>query len=171
MSMKKIATVTVPSGGQASIEFLSIPQTATDLLLVLSARDTTSGGDTSTISLTFNNDTAGYSYRMIQGTGSVALSGTSAIGVITGSGATANTFGNGAFHVPNYAGSSIKAFSGDSVIENNATGGRLWIGAGLWNNTSAITSLKITTTNPFAQYSSATLYGITKGSLAGVTVS
>ena len=37
-TFKKIQTVTVGSGGAASIDFTSIPQTYTDLKIVLSAR-------------------------------------------------------------------------------------------------------------------------------------
>jgi hypothetical protein len=41
-TMVKIDTVTVGSGGAASIEFTNIPQTYTDLQIVLSARSATS---------------------------------------------------------------------------------------------------------------------------------
>jgi hypothetical protein len=171
MSIKKIATVTVGAGGAASIDFTSIPGTATDLMLVMSARTASDGGDTAVITLKFNDDTSGWSYRLLQGTGTTALSGTSYIGVVNGSGATANTFGNGSFYIPNYTVSQYKSVSGDSVIENNATGGRLWMAGGIWSNNAVITSLSITSISNFAQYSTATLYGVTKGSLAGVTVS
>jgi len=49
----------------------------------------------------------------------------------------------------------------DSVDETNATAAPMYMVAGVWNQTSAITSIKFTpNTGNFAQYSSATLYGI-----------
>jgi hypothetical protein len=45
-------------------------------------------------------------------------------------------------------------------MENNATLSLMNLAAGLWSNTSAITSIKITAVGTFEQYSTATLYGI-----------
>jgi hypothetical protein len=81
------------------------------------------------------------------------------------SGSTASTFGSTEIYITNYAGSSNKCLSSDSVNENNATTAYSVLTAWLWSNTSAITSLSITSDgagNNFAQYSTATLYGIKK---------
>lgn len=173
MSMTKIATVTVPSGGQAAIEFLSIPQTASDLMLVYSLRTSQSTVSTS-ISLTFNSSSSSFSMRGLYGNGSTAASftGTTYAGESTGANATASTFSNNAIYIPNYAGATNKSYSIDSVTESNSGTVIQMLDAGLWSNTSAITAISlVAASGTFVEYSSATLYGITKGSLAGVTVS
>ena len=77
---------------------------------------------------------------------------------------TPNTFSNGEMYVPNYAGSTQKSASLDSVAENNASTAYMAMQAGLWTGTAAITSIALTpdtSTSPsFSQYSTATLYGI-----------
>jgi hypothetical protein len=56
--------------------------------------------------------------------------------------ATANTFGNTEFYIPNYTSSNYKSFSVDGVTENNATAA-FALYAGLWSNTAAITSFRL----------------------------
>jgi hypothetical protein len=63
-------------------------------------------------------------------------------------------------YIPNYAGSSNKSVSIDSVTENNATGAYSGLTAALFASTAAITSFGISTGSNFVQYSTATLYGI-----------
>jgi len=173
MSMTKIATVTVGSGGAASIDFTSIPGTMTDLLLVFSTRPGST--DTSWVqSVRFNGSSSNLSMRTLEGDGSSASSGTNGTRIDPineGSTATANTFSNGSIYIPNYAGSTNKSVSVDSISETNATTAYQRLAAGLWANTAAITQVSLIPPTTYAQYSSATLYGITKGSLAGVTVS
>ena len=52
-----------------------------------------------------------------------------------------------------------------AVSENNATTAYATLNAGLWSNTAAINAIGLTITSGqnFAQYSTATLYGILKG--------
>lgn len=175
MSMTKIATVTVGAGGAASIDFNSISGAFTDLLVVLSARTNTargSGGAFATVA--FNGVTTNQTRRMLYADGSSAASYTdSSIAIyVNPSDATANTFNNGSIYIPNYAGATAKSVSIDATNENNATTADSEILAGLWNSTAAITRVTITAgVGLLVQYSSATLYGITKGTLAGVTVS
>lgn len=172
--MELISTVTVGAGGASSIDFTSIPGTYTDLVLVVSGRATASGNP-SQQRIRFNGDTASnYTTRTLQGTGSsansVAFTTTYFGGPnIVDSSFTANTFGNAIIYLPNYAGSTAKTISADVVQENNASTAYSEITAGLWNNTAAITSLTIYNFT-FAQYSTASLYGILKGS-GGATVS
>jgi hypothetical protein len=155
-----IQSVAVGSGGAASIEFGSIPQTYTDLKIVISARSTGAG---SQILLSFNGSTASFTSRYLFGDGSTVTSGTLAryAGAFPLSTFTASVFGNSEIYIPNYTGSSNKSYSADSVTENNATGSYLTMVAGLWSATSAITSVTLTPDSVnFAQYSSASLYGI-----------
>lgn len=172
MSITKIAEVTVGAGGAASIDFTSIPGTYTDLMVVHSGRNI---GD---IKITFNGVTTGYSRRHLYGNGSSAgsSSGSDAyVGRTAPATATANTFSNVCIYIPNYAGATNKSYSSDSVDENNGTSAYQIILAGLWSNTAAITSLSLSDYGgggvQFTQYSSATLYGVLKGSSGGVVVS
>jgi len=161
------STVTVGSGGAATIDFASIPATYTDLLLKVSTRI----GDSNTWSdflVSFNGITTNYSDRFLYGSGTSAASGTdSGAGLQTRTSTTANTastFGNTEIYIPNYAGSNYKSASYDQVSENNATGAIVILTAGLWSNTAAITSITLTpiSSNNFVQYSTASLYGILK---------
>jgi hypothetical protein len=162
---------------QASIEFTSIPQTFTDLVLVLSLRNTNANVDGEGY-LRFNSSSSGWSAKNLEGTGSSVSSFNGDPGVfyrlnLVGANATASTFANAQIYIPNYAGSNNKSISVDNVTENNATGAKAGIKAGLWSNTSAITSIQISTegSTNYVQYSSATLYGVLKGSDGIVTVS
>ena len=156
-----ISTVTVGSGGAANIEFTSIPQTYTDLLVKVSLR---SDEDNVTAFLEFNGSSSNLSQRFLQGSGSAASSGTSSLIHVMEdpSSATANVFSSNEIYVPNYTGSTYKSVSIDGVTEKNATDAYARLLAGLWSNTAAITSLKITCTaaGDFVQYSSVSLYGI-----------
>lgn len=176
MAITKIQTITVGAGGAASIDFTSIPGTYTDLMLVVSARSSrTQPSDN--LFVKFNNNTSNLSGRILIGSGSATNSDSSgsvaynAVG--EASSMTANTFGNMTVYIPNYAGATNKSMSTDSVTENNSTESYQTISASLWANTAAITQVTLYwNTGPnFVEYSSATLYGITKGSSGGVTVS
>ena len=166
--MQAIETVTVGSGGAASIEFTYIPDTYTDLKVVVSGRCSTT--DT-TATLAFNTGGT-YTRRTLLGSGSTATSNTSAVDFrISQSGDTASTFGNSEIYIPNYAGSTTKSYSVDSINENNATAAFQAITAGLWNQTAAITSIVLTPgSGNFAEHSTATLYGILAGSDGTTTV-
>ena len=165
-----ISSVTVGSGGAANIEFTSIPQTYTDLVVMLSTRTTANGDNYGDTDLSFNGAPTGtaYSWRNLQGTGAAAVSGSgssdSAIFSrdMNGSGSTASTFSNNSFYIPNYTSSNNKSVSADTVTENNATQAIAGLTAGLWADSSAITSLRFTVVygTSFAQYSTAYLYGI-----------
>jgi hypothetical protein len=163
---KAIATVTVGSGGATDIEFTSIPGTYTDLLVKLSARQS---GAASAVKVQFNSDTSTANYQQFRlyGNGTTAVSDTSTVlGYLnpiglTGSGNTANVFGNFEMYSPNYSGSSNKSFSFDTVQEENGTLAYATLTGGLWLQTSAITEITLTpTAGSFVEYSTATLYGI-----------
>ena len=156
-----IATVTVGSGGAANIEFTSIPATYTDLLLKISLRGSFAApGDN--ITLTINNSAID-TPKTLYGNGATATSANGDPFVYTGSTATASTFGNGEFYIPNYRSSNNKSISFDGVSENNATTAYAFLNAALWSNSSAITSIKLVPqggAGTWVQYSTAYLYGI-----------
>jgi hypothetical protein len=169
-NMIPISTVTVGSGGAASIDFTGIPQTYTDLILKISARSTSSSGDCR-IELNGSGGTA-YSGRVLYGDGSAAASASNTgaalmswgAGAINRSTTTSSTFANTDVYIPNYTSSNNKSVSTDSVEENNATQAYSQLAASLWANSAPITSIKLTPSGSgnFVQYSSATLYGIRK---------
>lgn len=164
LTFVSIATVTVGSGGAASIDFQNIPATYTDLSLFVSGRtERANVWDGATIK--FNNSSSDFTYRALEGGDSAAASfnGTSSYFNMSGANATASTFSNGWMYIPNYSGSNNKSFSIDTVNESNQSGSCYQtFFAGLWSQTTAIDRITLTpTTGPnFVQYSTATLYGI-----------
>ncbi len=161
---KKIASVTVGSGGAASIDFTSIPQTYTDLKIVVSCR--TNRADVKDyIAVRPNGSTTNDSSRTISGDGTSASGDTESTVILvttTGGTATASVFGNAEINIPNYTSANFKSISMDGVAENNATESRLQFSAGLWSDTAAITSISLVPFigTSFSQHSTATLYGI-----------
>jgi hypothetical protein len=168
-TMTKIQTVTVGSGGTSSIDFTSIPQTYTDLKLLLSLRGTASGGAYAHYAvLSFNGNTSNRSWRRIAGYGtnqkySDNSSSVITMGSIPSSGVTSSTFSNFEWYIPNYAStSSYKTWSVDGVVENNSsTDWENFFMSQIWSDNSAISSISITLdSGNFAEFSTATLYGI-----------
>jgi hypothetical protein len=163
----KIASVAVGSGGAATIEFTSIPGTYTDLLLLSSTRDGTTADNNTEFKLRFNSSSTSWTNRYIQGNGSTVGTGSYATtyfytGESDGNTATANTFGSSSIYIPQYAASTNKSVISDLVSEENTTVSYATISGGLWSDSSAITSIQITCNGTWAQYSTATLYGISK---------
>lgn len=160
-----IASSTVSSSTAANMSFSSIPGTYTDLLLKTSAR---TDGSSQNIKVTFNGSSSGYSERWVYGggtsgtgSGSATTNGYFYIYYTTQSSDTANTFGNSELYIPNYAGSNNKSVSEDAVEETNGNVVYMALGAGLWSNSAAITSITLTPLGGnFTQYSTAYLYGI-----------
>lgn len=177
--MQLIQTVTVGSGGAASITFGSggtIPQTYTDLVIVYSARSNRTSANVDTVRARFNGVTTGYSYRALEGTGSGTSSFSSSTfnaGICATDACTSNTFGSSSLYIPNYTSGAAKSGSADGVSESNATTANQFLTASLSTATAAVTSIEIApeTGTLFKEYSSASLYGITAGSSGGVTVS
>ena len=165
-TFEKIATVDVGALGAASIDFTSIPSTFTDLCVLTSARQT-GAALTASLNISFNGSTANFSYKALQGAGSgtpASFSGsTNYIGQTPAATATASTFGNAIIYIPNYAGSTNKSLSIDTVDETNGTTTYAQFTASLWSQTAAINALSLISGNvAFGQYTSATLYGIKK---------
>jgi hypothetical protein len=176
MSMTLIETKTLGTA-QAAIEFTSIPEDGTDLVVIASVRNTTTGASDTAFQIRFNGSTTTYSERTLFGDGSSAssFSGTSSIAIYANNASpwTANTFGNASIYVPNYTGSTNKSVSADSVTENNGTAAHMAIVAGLWSTTSSITSVALVPfgVQTFAIGSTVSLYKITKGTDGIVVVS
>lgn len=169
--MTPIYTQTVGSGGAASVTFNNIPQFYTDLKVVISARDsyTPSPATNGVDSAIYFNGTLGttnYSQTRLYGNGSGAgtdrgsNNATAGVALISGNGATANTFGTFEVYIPNYSGSNFKSFATEAVGENNNATAWTSLYAGLWRQTAAITSLTLSAQTSYMQYSTFSLYGI-----------
>lgn len=162
-----IATTTVGSGGANSIQFTSIPQSYTDLCILLSLRSSSASGDSNCF-IYFNGVTGtSYQTRRIIGSGSAATSDTfssypwvQVADKIPNATFTASTFANMMVYIPNYTSANNKSVSVDWVSENNATAAQMGLDAALFTTSSAITQIGIDGTDNFVQYSTATLYGI-----------
>lgn len=163
-----LSSVTVGAGGTTyNCDFTSIPQTYTDLVLVFSARSTTASG-ANYISI---NGRSADAQRLLIGSGSAASStnatnqgGTYLVNGDTISTDTANTFSNVIVYIPNYTSTAVKSLSIDGVTENNGTTAYQFLAAATQTNSAAITSISIGQNAALAQYTTAYLYGLLKGS-------
>jgi len=168
-TMTKISTVTVGSGGAATIDFTSIPATYTDIVIKYSGRST-AAGNYQNVNIKINTDTgSNYTSKLLYGDGSAAGSDTTTTTFlkfmyIPFSSATASVFGSGELYFAKYAGSIYKSMIADTVTENNATGSGssiIGLAAGLWSSNSAINAITLTpNSGSWAEHSTATLYGI-----------
>lgn len=179
--MIKIQSANLNGGAAANITFTSIPSTYTDLCLVFSVRSAVAG-NLDQVWMQFNGDTSSnYAFSWTVGTGSADSSngGTSATqivaGYIPGSTATASTFTSSSVYIPNYAGSVAKSANMEHVFESTTTAvtGIVGFSTGYWSGTSAINSIKLFTQSGsnLAQYCTATLYGVLKGTDGTTTTS
>lgn len=177
MSLTLISTTTLGTA-TANIEFTSIPQTFTDLMISVSARTTGGSAGGYQTYVRFNGSTSNYSWRNLLGTGSTRTSQNSASDVLglkifmsNSNGDTAATFGNSFIYIPNYSSSNSKCVTAESISENNGTDATQTIATGLWNDSAAITTIRLfPDSTSFATDTMASLYGITKGTDGVTTV-
>jgi len=160
-----LATITVPSGGLASITFAAIPNTYKHLQLRVSALTEASG---KVMAARFNSDSTGsYTWHFLNGQGTAANAGN----------ATGNTYarffgqdvGTNTTH-PSVAiidlldytnttkNKTMRALSGSDNNGNGETG----LQSSLWLNTSAISSVTFVLNDgsDYAQHSQFSLYGV-----------
>ena len=158
-----ISTVTVGAGGAASIAFTSIPQTYTDLKILLSLRSNRADVD-DVLLVKPNNSSSSLTYRYIRGSGSSIESSNVNRAYIAANTLTANVFSSNEIYIPNYTGNTHKSFLIDSVTENNSATAYMSLQSVLWSVSDAITSVVFVVVygSLFLQYSSASLYGISK---------
>ena len=157
------------SGSAATITFNNIPQTYTDLKVVVGGR----GGQAQVYQQTyyrFNGDAGtNYSATSIQGTGSGTGSYRESAqtrgsgGLLNGSTATANSFGNLEFHIPNYTSGIFKQVWIEYINETNGVAAYQGLEAGVYRSSAPITSLEINTFGAaLAASTTVTLYGISR---------
>lgn len=169
-SYESIATVTVGSGGSASISFTSIPATYTHLQIRAIIRGTASATNVDSI-IRFNNDsTIGnyYYYHQLYGDGSSATSNNAnsdttatLYSFAPAANATASVFGGSVLDILDYSNTNkYKTTRSLHGYDNNGNG-FIILRSGLWMQTSAINRIDLTpSSNNFAQYSQFALYGI-----------
>jgi hypothetical protein len=160
--MKLIQTVTLASAS-ASIELASIPQSFTDLVLLISARG--DGGNVEPYVYPNNISNTAGTRKLLSNSNNIGSAGTQII-ASTISSDTANTFSNTRIYIPNYTSTLSKIMCTDGVTENNAASAFRQLGAVTWTLTDPITSLKVeqTATLNFVAGTTISLYGILKGS-------
>lgn len=160
-----LGTITVPSGGSASVSFVGIPQTYTHLQVRSIIRAATAND---ALRLQFNSDTgSNYSrhYLYGNGTSAIAASASSAASIGTGvfanSSSTSGVFTGLIIDILDYTNTSknttVRTLSG---YDTNGSG-YLGLYSGAWFNTAAITSLNMfMDSGNIDQYSQFALYGI-----------
>ncbi len=176
MSMTVIEHIEVGSGGAASITFSSIPQDYTDLYLVCSLRVASGTSYYWDVDLNLNGESARNWLGLYAIDPTPASSSSSAFNIIggaNGNAATASAFANISTLIGNYTSTGVKVLSSDGVAENNSVSQFfLAINANTITNSAAVDTLTLAVaSNTFAEYSSATLYGITAGNDGTTTVS
>lgn len=168
-SFESIATVT-GTGSSTSLTFNSIPSTYKHLQIRGISRNT--GGSASyAVYLTFNGSSSGYSWHYLKGNGSAASASGAASEVNinlqnadAGGTSTASVVGAQLIDIHDYASTSkyktVRAITGTDA-NTASTNFAISLGSGLWQSTSAISS--ITITNGYDFFSTNTtfaLYGI-----------
>jgi len=155
-----IATTTLGSAA-SSITFSSIPNTYTDLVLVVVVKATS--GNTSNCNVTLNSDTgSNYSYTRLGGDGSSATSArfTDTGSIRTGTGSVpASGVGFWTFDLFSYAGSTYKTVLTTQSLDANGSG-TVVRAVNLWRSTSAINTITCNFSNNGDTGTTAKLYGI-----------
>jgi hypothetical protein len=160
ITYENIATTTLSSATK-SITFSSIPATYTDLKIVLVA---TIQSSSDYVEVTFNGTTSGYSWTRISSDGSTVTAGrinsnTKWVPNFPLAGSTTIPMAI-SVDIFSYANSTFKTGLMQTHADLNGSG-LVISSVGLWQNTSAITSVKLEPqTNNFNANTTATLYGI-----------
>jgi hypothetical protein len=150
------------------VTFSSIPTTFTDLMLRISAR-TDVGSNQDTVKLRFNNDTnTNYGRNTLFGGGSGGVGSNNNLTTrilapyVNGSTAQSDTFGAIDFYIPSYRRSQYKELSAFGASENDNNLAYMGITAGLYTDTTPISTVTVEPENggSFLSGSSFYLYGI-----------
>jgi hypothetical protein len=152
----------------ANVNFTSIPQTYTDLYLLISARSTRATYSDSSCYVKVNSSSTSYTGKLLEGSGGNPVGSYNANTtrlhdcLIPADGAaTANTFSNISVYMPNYTSSNYKSSMADSIMETSAATAYAQLWAALWSNTAAITEINLS--DPLGNFKTGStfyLYGI-----------
>jgi hypothetical protein len=163
-TLTRIASQTVGAAGSAEVSFTSIPQTYTDLKVLISAR-TAVASTSQNFFIGINGSYTLLSSRYLAGTGTAAIAGPAGSNIfadIPGNSASGGVFGNLELYIPNYTVATNKQLITQTVNETSATAAFQEIWAASWASTAAINALKFSASNLLLQGSTFTIYGIKK---------
>ena len=166
-SFESIATAT-GTGSSGVITFSSIPSTYKHLQIRTLSRATGTGTGGADIKITFNSDTSSnYRYHHIVGNGATVTAGTGTSSILAkdscvGGGVASGIHGVGIFDIHDYASTTKnKTLRGFNGWNNNTTTTYIYLLSGLYESTSAISSITLElTSNSFATTTVFGLYGI-----------
>jgi hypothetical protein len=169
-SYDSISTVTVGSGGSASVTFSSIPATYTHLQIRGISKTDRANRFGDTFNVRFNSDTgSNYAWHELYGNGGAATASAGASATFMRLGRTSavdaainDIFGAQVIDILDYADTNkyktTRSLDGDDLNGEGYVG--IW--SGLWQSTSAVTSITLIPnlgTN-WVQYTQFALYGI-----------
>lgn len=158
-----LATVTVPSGGLATITFAGIPNTYKHLQIRYINTTTTVNQN---LIFRFNSDTgSNYAWHRLLGDGSSAIADSTAstTGMTIGrSGGNSTSFAAGVVDILDYASTSKNKTVRTLYGTDQNGSGLIFLSSGLWFKTpEAVNTFTITSASgDFAQYSQFALYGV-----------
>jgi len=162
-----LATVTVPSGGLASVTFAGIPSGYKHLQIRVNARCAGAFTGSTAVRATYNSDTTLTNYwtHYIRGNGSAAAAaannGPNYTFMIADNNNTANAFSGAIIDILDYANTNknttTRALSGGDWNGS----GEIYLSSVSWSNTAAINNIVLTAYDGnMMQYSSFALYGV-----------
>ena len=166
-AFESIETTTVGSGGVSSVTFSSIPSTYSHLQIRATVRGGFAGVEEQ-FRVRFNGSTSGYASHWLEGDGSSAYAGNTwgdseiLLRYVAAGGSAASIFGVLVLDILNYANTSKNTVTRTLMGYDRNGAGKVTLCSGLWNNTSAVSSILLTPKDgtSWAQYSSFALYGI-----------
>jgi hypothetical protein len=162
--------IATASPSNATVNFTSIPQTYTDLVVAIYGRDQSTASSAVSMYWAYNGtygSGTNNSYTEFLATGTTISQGNTSnqnligCGGFPGTSPAANVFGAGLLHIPNYSNTTtFKSWIFRTSGEPNNANGRTTLNFGLYRSTAAITSIYIQLQGNFAAGSQVTLYGI-----------
>ena len=163
-----LSTVTVGAGGAADITFSNIPQTYDDLIVVVSGRSTYATSTFNEYAVWINSDSFpawGNRYTRFSTNGTTVTGSYNftylQLGDVPNAGADSRVFGNSSFLITDYVNATNwKSINAISFAGNNTTTQSITGNSGLRGSTGAVTQLVLWNSLNWAQYSTATLYGV-----------
>lgn len=164
-----IATVTVGSGGSSYAEFTSIGTNYKHLQIRVLAKSNSTGDTNDDCSLQFNGDTgSNYVSHALTGNGSTTSAGYNAAASnnrllkVAAPDAGTNVFGGGVIEILDYTNTNKNKVARGLGGADWNSGGVVALESMLWQNTAAITSIKIAPRygSAWVEYSTFALYGI-----------
>jgi hypothetical protein len=160
-----IQTFNAASGGSAFADFTSIPSTYTDLIFIVSSRNTDIYNE---IHWLINSETSSYGYMYWQGRGTTTVnsfsyaSGSTIQGMVqSNSNSSASQFGAGILYVPYYQNTNMKKIVSGLSMQAKSSDMLVGWNSGSNNSTTTISSMRAQSSiGNLAEGTKISLYGI-----------